>query len=159
MELIDSWDKLEKLKTQGAVEGEQLDFKLDIPSNEKIAKVICAFANTSGGNIIFGAKYDDKITRKLEGFPGIDLIPDLDSRMEQIAMNIRPTVSVELSKPICLPNNDKKCIYTLFVHPGQLQPHQSSSRKYYRTNVYCKTICWAKNRKNIPRAQLCNSTF
>ncbi len=35
-------------------EGENLDFKQSISSSEKIAKTLCAFANTSGGKIVIG---------------------------------------------------------------------------------------------------------
>ncbi len=43
-------------------EGEQLDFKQRISSPEKIAKTICAFANTRGGILLVGIKDDHSIT-------------------------------------------------------------------------------------------------
>ena len=43
-------------------EGEQLDFKQRINSFEKIARTICAFANTKGGLILVGVKDDRTVT-------------------------------------------------------------------------------------------------
>lgn len=42
-------------------EGEKLDFKLKISSKEKIAKTLCALANTAGGFIIIGMSDQKKI--------------------------------------------------------------------------------------------------
>lgn len=43
-------------------EGEQLDFKQRISSKEKIAKTICAFANTRGGWLLIGVKDDRTVS-------------------------------------------------------------------------------------------------
>ena len=131
MKLINTWEELEELVAEGRVEGPALDFKKEIPSaNEKIAKTICAFANATGGLIIFGGEYDDQKTRKLKSFPGVSLTPNFDSRVEQIAMNLRPRVTVELSKPINIPGKTDKVVYVLLVHPGQLQPHQMEDGRF-----------------------------
>lgn len=47
-------DKLIHLISQG--EGERLDFKQTVNSAQKIAKTICAFANTKGGQLLVGIK-------------------------------------------------------------------------------------------------------
>ncbi len=130
MKLLTTWDELEELIMQGRVEGPSLDFKREIPPNEKIAKIICAFANAAGGLIIFGAKYDDSVTRKLNSFPGVPLTLNFDSRMEQIAMNLRPRVAVEASKPITIPGQKDRVVYVLLVHSGQLQPHQMEDGRF-----------------------------
>lgn len=132
MQLLTTWKELEDLISNESVEGPSLDFKREIPqANEKIAKTICAFANAAGGLIIFGAEYDDQKTRKLKSFPGVSLTPNFDSRVEQIAMNLRPRVVVELSKPIEIPKKKDKVVYVLLVYPGQLQPHQMDDGRFW----------------------------
>ncbi len=133
-ELIKLWADLEALLSQKAVEGEQLDFKKEPPANEKIASTICAFANTSGGSIIFGAEYDDRRTRQLIGYPGTVLLDRFAERLEQIALNIRPRVSIEVAGPIQVPTTDAapRYVYVANVLVGQLQPHMSSyDGRYY----------------------------
>lgn len=49
-----STDSLKQLIAQG--EGEKLDFKQTIPSAQKIAKTLSAFANTKGGKLLVGIK-------------------------------------------------------------------------------------------------------
>lgn len=130
MRAITAWEDLQELIDRGATEGQQLEFKRDVPDNDKIAKAICAFANASGGVIIFGADYDDKKTLALRGFEGVPLLPNFDGRLEQIAMEVTPSVVVEPSKPISIPGKDGKFVYTVLVHPGQRQPHRSPDGRF-----------------------------
>lgn len=41
-------------------EGQTLEFSKDLPSKEELAKIICAFSNISGGNLILGVEPETK---------------------------------------------------------------------------------------------------
>jgi ATP-dependent DNA helicase RecG len=56
-------DFIKRVIEQG-IEGRRLEFKQELPENEKIAKTVIAFSNGSGGNLIIGI--EDK-TKKIIG--------------------------------------------------------------------------------------------
>ncbi len=61
-------------------EGTRIEFKLRAPSAPRLAKLICAFANTSGGHILMGVD-DDAI---VEGVEEIDETRDAISRAHRM---------------------------------------------------------------------------
>lgn len=61
-------------------EGTRVEFKLRAPSAARLAKLICAFANTSGGHILMGVD-DDAI---VEGVEEIDETRDAISRAHRM---------------------------------------------------------------------------
>ena len=75
-------------------ESSTLDYKETFP--KKLAKTICAFANTYGGIVIIGVKEDD------DGYPdpksiGIDFEKGLEERVTQISIsNIYPPIVPEI---------------------------------------------------------------
>ena len=44
-----------------AGEGRELEFKTRVPAPQKMAKTVCAFANTRGGHIVVGVMDDGEI--------------------------------------------------------------------------------------------------
>ncbi len=51
--------EIHELIAQG--EGEQMDFKIRVDNQKKLAKTLCALANTKGGKILVGVKENGKI--------------------------------------------------------------------------------------------------
>ena len=94
-------------------EGEQLDFKQRISSVEKIAKTICAFANTKGGMLLVGIKDDHTIT-------GID--PEEEKYMlEKAATNYcQPHIPLRFEE---LEDADNHIVLVVHIDESIEKPH------------------------------------
>ena len=76
-----TWADIEALVSEEAEEGQHLDFKREIPdakhtSRRDFLRDVCAFANSGGGEIVFG------IAEGAEGIAG-DIIPIASDRVDQ----------------------------------------------------------------------------
>ncbi|MBD3388595.1 MAG: hypothetical protein GF416_05960 [Candidatus Altiarchaeales archaeon] len=78
-----NYDEVKRLIESG--ENQEVEFKESLQSKEKIAKQICAFANTNGGTIVFGVNRK----RKIVGLEG-----DLDTAQQKISL-----ISQDISSP------------------------------------------------------------
>lgn len=69
---MQSMDLLELLKRE---EGKTLEFKEELSSrsHDSLARTICAFANTAGGDIVFGI--EDK-TKYIKGISSIQVVEE-----------------------------------------------------------------------------------
>jgi len=123
------------------VEGEQLEFKQQISSQEKIAKTLSAMANSAGGLILIGISDQRKIV-------GVD--PEEERYMITAANETfcMPKVSMELY-PIKIdpkrPNEEEKMILLVHVHvnlgPQVVVKHKSgTSKSYFRMESQNKVI-------------------
>lgn len=94
-------------------EGEQLDFKQRISSLEKIAKTICAFANTKGGMLLVGIKDDHTVT-------GID--PEEEKYMlEQAATNFcEPPIPLRFEE---IEDADDQIVLVVHIDESTKKPH------------------------------------
>lgn len=95
-------------------EGEQLDFKQRITSKEKIAKTICAFANTRGGLLLIGVKDDRTIT-------GID--PEEEKFMLQQAASeyCQPQVPLNFEE---LEDEEDRTVLVVQIEESLHKPHR-----------------------------------
>jgi len=94
-------------------ESEQLEFKQQISSQEKIAKTLSAFANSKGGTVVIGVSYQRKII-------GID--PEEERYMVAAANDnfCVPKVSLEFHGIKINPEKDQeeeKMVLLVEVHP------------------------------------------
>ena len=115
------------------VEGEQLEFKQQISSQEKIAKTLAAFANSKGGVLLVGVSDQRKIV-------GID--PEEERYMVAAANDIFciPKVSMEL-RTIKIdpkhPNEEEKMILLVHVH-ASLGPQVFVKQKNGTSKTYSR---------------------
>ena len=122
-------------------EGEQLEFKQQISSQEKIAKTLSAFANTKGGILVIGVSD----LRKIIGI-------DSDEEQYMIASAndsyCVPKVSLEINSikiDPAHPSEEEKIVLLVKVH-ATLGPRifikgkNGSSIAYYRSGQQCKIL-------------------
>lgn len=101
--------ELKSLISQG--EHQQLDFKFRIDDSRKIARTLCAFANTDGGRLLIGVKDNGKIA-------GVD--PNEEIHMIQAAaeMYCNPKISFETR----VWQEDMKLVLDVWVNKSDQKP-------------------------------------
>ena len=120
----------------GLLEGERLDYKLG-PSTggsaSSIAKVVCAFANKTGGLIIVGVDEDPPKSRKPESNPkGQPLPPGLGASILQSCWSISPPVAVDVSDFIQNEAAPGLGFFVVRVDPSDEIPHSIGGHWYVR---------------------------
>ncbi|MFW5760926.1 MAG: helix-turn-helix domain-containing protein [Cyclobacteriaceae bacterium] len=100
-------------------EGDELEFKQAINDEYKIAKTLCAFANTKGGVLLVGVKDNRTIC-------GID--PDEERHLIEKAANFccSPAVKIEMNDLYLEPDNgqkEEKIILQVVVPESNEKPH------------------------------------
>lgn len=136
------YDDIEYLKTDKIEESEILDYKEELIAEKDLLKEIAAFANSSGGYIIFGVTETGK-----GGYPkeikGIENNSNLNlERLEQIILsNIYPRIGIQFSQKIPVPTTNK-IILVIKIPEGQNRPYldSKSSRYYKRYNFEAKPM-------------------
>jgi hypothetical protein len=136
------YDDIEALKTDKIEESEILDYKEELIAEKDLLKEITAFANSSGGYIIFGVTETGN-----GGYPkeikGIENNSNLNlERLEQIILsNIYPRIGIQFSQKIPVPNTNK-IILVIKIPEGQNRPYleSKSSRYYKRYNFEAKPM-------------------
>ncbi len=78
--------ELKSLIAQG--EHQQLDFKFRIDDSKKIARTLCAFANSKGGRLLIGVKDNGKIT-------GVDPNEEIHMIIAAAEMYCKPALIIE----------------------------------------------------------------
>lgn len=118
---------------QKTPENFRLDYKRELPSSEKIAKLISAFANTFGGLIVVGIEAPKGIPEK--PFEGIHY--DKNKKYEEqiqsiIISHIKEPVFPEIK--VCV-NQNNKAFIIIRVQESDITPHRvgNDSKVYVRT--------------------------
>ena len=125
------YSDIEKLQHDKVPESDTLDYKVDMIDNEKLLKHLCAFANTRGGDIIFGIKEpgDGRHPEEITGLSG-----DINKEsIEQVVLsNIVPRLPIKIHL-VAFPDDEQKTIMIIRVPDSNLKPHfDSKSQKYYK---------------------------
>jgi len=138
---LDAW--VTHLVDDQVAEGPRLDYKetisLDSPSDRReAAKDISSFANEVGGCLIYGIP--EKRLPKDRAIPqrpyGIDPIPELESRLENIYVDaIKPMLQEWRIKTIRLSQYPRKVVYLAWTPESWVGAHMVEAygdRRYYR---------------------------
>lgn len=121
---ISQMDYLDVKNLAQTGEGTYLEFKRTIPSAEKIAREIAAFANTSGGTLLIGVD-DDKSLVGVEGYQEEEFLlkqaakelcePEVDITIEIVHFGERDLLVIKVpeskQKPVFLQNGKGSVVY------------------------------------------------
>lgn len=108
-----------------------LEYKKEIGKNEEIAKDISAFANTSGGVIIYGVEEKDGIPVSFNWIES----KGIKERIENVLLSkILPKLEEYKIKQINNPNNKAESVYIITVQESINAPHMANYKYYKRHN-------------------------
>jgi hypothetical protein len=122
-------------------EGLRVDYKKDFPKNERLARTICAFANTAGGIILIGVKADKKSNVPTD-IPGIDIIEGLEEKVGSICLgHILPRIMPEIK--LCtfkLADGSQRAIIFVRISPSYNSPHYVWQTREILVRVNCENV-------------------
>lgn len=125
--------KLEELRANRVLENQRLEFKsLILSSTEsdklELLKAITAFANTFGGDLVFGVHAPDGIPQSFNGVP-ITEIDQFKLKLESIVRtHIEPSLPNGCVQSKLIPVSDEKAILILRIAQSWLAPHRVGQR-------------------------------
>ena len=102
-------ESVKELIAQG--EHQQLDFKFAISDARKIARTLCAFANTDGGSLLIGVKDNGKIA-------GVDPIEEI--HMIEAAADMYCSPKLHFSTKVW--QEDMKLVLEVHIDPNPVRP-------------------------------------
>ncbi|MBR1216208.1 ATP-binding protein [Bradyrhizobium sp. JYMT SZCCT0180] len=135
--ILTEYPHIQKLVADGIEEGLNLDYKAspalarhDKQINE-MCKDVSAFANSAGGQLIYGVE-EDKATRKpTENDPGVTDLKITREWIEQI-LNSRVQPRISNIRTAQLDNQRGGSIFVVTVPASQTGPHQAPDKRYYK---------------------------
>lgn len=140
-----SWnrDDLERMIADGVEEGLALEYKraaaLGKPDGKKaeIVKDVSAFANSTGGKLIYGiAEYDARDKRHLpERLDPVDRAQFSREWLEQIIQSIQPKIEGIELHPVVIDNAANTVCYVIEI-PQSHTAHQARDHVYYRRHNF-----------------------
>lgn len=105
-----------------AGETDNTEFKVDIPSErEKYIKTVVAFANGSGGKLVFGVKNN---TWEIVGFPKDVIFQKMDAITDSIYSSCEPKITPNVG----IQEIDGKAIIVVEIIPGMQCPYYIKSQ-------------------------------
>ena len=124
-----SYEDIELLQTNQIPESDTLDYKSEMIGDKEIIRHACAFANTRGGDIIFGIEESGH-----DGYPvnikGLDTSKiNKESLGQVISSNTDPRLDIEI-QPIRIPNSDKSVLVVRIPDSSQ-KPHLNNNCLLY----------------------------
>lgn len=126
-----NFEIIKNLVEKNYSETEIFDFKSNLQPSIKQERIVCAFANTSGGFLIFGVG-DTKKTDRIIGIPSK---VDFQKKFYDKIRMIEPSVYFEFKQPaIRIPHSDK-VIHVCYIPRSSDRPHITRDKLFYiRTN-------------------------
>lgn len=106
----------------GKSESEKHDFKMNLPDPISLTKLCCAFANTSGGFVIFGVKDPDKRGFKILG---IDQDKELYGKFTA-KLKSDPAMDIAPPRMIDIPDSSQ-VLYVFEIPRSNRSPHLPST--------------------------------
>lgn len=132
MNQIETLEDIQKLIESKIEESLTLDYKRELDKkNKEIAKDISAFANTSGGVIIYGIEEKGHVPRSISWIDA----ENTKERIENIILsNIQPQIRDVIINPISNPENSSQAIFVVDIPESPDAPHMAAYRYYKRHN-------------------------
>jgi ATP-dependent DNA helicase RecG len=96
-------------------EGKTIEFKVEMPNADKIAKTVIAFANGAGGKLIIGISDQGEIA----GIPEIDLTDKMDRISNILHDMVHPMVLPDIYGYAL----EDKMLLVIEVYPSPIKPH------------------------------------
>ena len=129
---IHSLEDIESLIQDQIGESLTLEYKKDLGTkNSEIAKDISAFANTSGGVIIYGIEEDGRIPTSKHWIEGAKI----KEKIENIILTvIQPRLRDVVINPISNPENSSQAIFVVNIPESPDSPHMADHSYYRRYN-------------------------
>lgn len=134
-------ERLEQLIADGVEESLSLEYKgaesLSKSTNggivDEITKDVSAFANSSGGLLIYGiAEFRDKAKRHLpDRLDPIQRNENTKEWLEQIIQTIQPRIEGIIVDPVEISRQDNTVCYVVII-PQSYTAHQARDHKYYK---------------------------
>lgn len=113
-----TYEAIEALCVSGLPESDKHDFKYDLRMTDNITKICCAFANTSGGFIIFGVSESKDDGFKIEGIE-----PDREIYGHLVAkVKAAPDIEISFPHTILVPGTSR-LLYVFQVPRSARRPH------------------------------------
>ena len=130
---------LESLIQNSVSEGKFIEYKLSLPGNSDKDKKefladVSSFANTLGGDLIFGIKEEKGVAKKIEGISISDVDAEIRKYDNLIRDGIEPRIQVAI-RPI--PVNENKTILIMRINNSWTGPHRVKFQghdKFYARN-------------------------
>jgi len=125
-------DDIRSLVDAQVVERRFLEYKEDLPSNEKLSEIISSLANTDGGWTVFGIERNPETGEPLR-LKHLPIARKPLDRIDQIAMTMAPPVrleSVYVDDPSREGREEQYFIVTR-VEASELRPRMALSFRYY----------------------------
>ena len=125
-----SYEDIKQLMVAKVEESDILDYKEELGSGESILKHVCAFANTYGGDLVFGIKESGDGGHPVE-IIGMNIDDIQKERIENIILaNITPRLDVKI-KQIPIPDKEKS-ILVIRIPDSHTRPHCVKDKGYYK---------------------------
>ena len=130
-----TYQDIDAIVKAGQDEFTNLEFKSIFPQEKEqgkseLAKDLTAFANTDGGDIVYGVEKDNSndatVPYKICGVER-DAVEPFIRRMNQIARDrcYPPLITLEQPKMVDIPDKPNRCLVVVRVHPSVGGPHSS----------------------------------
>lgn len=138
-------ERLEQLIADGVEEGLSLEYKGAEALNKsadggvvnEISKDVSAFANSSGGVLIYGiAEFRDKAKRHFpERLDPVGRSAISKEHLEQVIQTIQPRIEGVVIHPVTIANQDNTVCYVIEI-PQSHTAHQARDHKYYKRHNF-----------------------
>lgn len=141
MNQIETFEDIQKLIESEIEESLTLEYKekgaLDKKNNKDIAKDISAFANTSGGVVIYGIEEKGHVPSSTSWIDA----ENTKERIENIILdNIQPQIWDVIINPITNPENSSQTIFVVNIPESPDAPHMANSSYYKRYNFQSRKM-------------------